>query len=292
MAEEFHVRVKRYQPTDPRLGRHVYHDSRSLQFPHPETSDPTKLKSVRHHRYVPVFDQGQVGSCTGNASTGCLGTSDPYWASGQSVLSATDEQVDETYALGVYSDAEVLDGNGPYVPNDPSTDHGSSGLSVAQVLKSRGLISGYTHAFSLEATLTALAAQPVIIGIPWNADMFNPANDGRIKITGATEGGHEICLDELDVENRRAWITNSWAESWGVEGRGYFTWDDLGSVLADDGDCTVFVPQSKPAPKPTPPGPVNPNPPSPEKPSVVQEVEQEIEKFIQAMENFINELRG
>lgn len=261
MSTDYTVRIKRYEPSDPRLGRHVHHDSRSKAYPHPEASDPKTLTSVRHTRNIPVLDQGQVGSCTGNASVGNLGTA-AFWDEGQTVLNATDAQVDETYAVGVYSDAETIDGDGPYPPND----YGSSGLSVAKVLKSRGLISGYTHALSLNAALNALANQPVIIGIPWHDDMFDPAEDGRLSITGPVEGGHEIVLDELDVENERVWLTNSWGDSWGVDGRAYLSWNDLGTLLKDDGDCTVFVPVSEPAPtpqpEPTPPTP-QPEPPQP-----------------------------
>lgn len=244
---DYTIRVKRYEPTDPRLGRHVHHDSRSKAYPHPTVDDPTTLTSVRHERNIPILDQGQVGSCTGNAATGCMGTAE-FWFAGQADLSDVDAQIDERYALGVYSDAETIDGDGPYPPND----YGSTGLSVAKVLKNRGLISGYTHAFDLNAALNALANQPVIIGIPWHADMFNPASDGRLSIGGPVEGGHEIVLDELDVENERVWLSNSWGESWGVEGRAYLAWKDFGALLADDGDCTVFTPLSQPAPTPQP----------------------------------------
>ena len=120
---------------------------------------------------------------------------------------------DETYAVGVYSAAaQVDDQPGAYPPNDT----GSDGLSVAKVLKSRALISGYQHAFSLEALLTALADQPVIVGTEWRQDMFHPAADGRQTITGEVAGGHEYCLDELDVEKQRVWMQNSWGETWGV----------------------------------------------------------------------------
>jgi hypothetical protein len=64
-------------------------------------------------------------------------------------------------------------------------------------------------------------------------------------------GGHEICLDELDVENELVWVHNSWGEDWGVEGRAALHWDDLGELLADDGDCTIFTPLTEPAPVPT-----------------------------------------
>jgi hypothetical protein len=222
--------------SDPRLGRHVRHDPQSWNYA-VTAADVDTLKSVRHKSQIPTLDQGQLGSCTGNAATKCL---------------SYDATADEKYAVGVYSDATKLDN---YPGAYPPKDTGSDGLSVAKVLKSRDLISGYQHAFSLEALLTALAKQPVIVGTEWRQDMFHPAADGRQKITGDVAGGHEYCLDELDVENKRIWMQNSWGDSWGVEGRAYFTWDDMKTLLAASGDCTIFTPLSSPPPPPPPSDP-------------------------------------
>lgn len=54
-----------------RLGRHVKHDPRSLAYQ--VVADGTAV-TVRWDRLIPVLDQGQVGSCTGNAAVGHLGT--------------------------------------------------------------------------------------------------------------------------------------------------------------------------------------------------------------------------
>jgi len=281
---EFTVRHKRFNPTDPRLGRHVRHDSRSLAYAYPEVDDPTTLKSIRHERYIPTLNQGNLGSCTGNAATGALG-SGVFWDAGKTVLSATDEETDEQYAVSVYSDATKIDSaDGSY----PPTDTGSDGISVAKILQSRGLISGYQHAFSLNATLNALAKQPVIIGVAWFSDMFNPDEDGRIHPTGTVEGGHEVVLDELDVENQRVWIHNSWGDEWGVEGRCYLTWDDLDYLLQNQGDCTIFTPVHEPAPTPAP-GPVSPVPVDPDdNKSVFEEILQELEDLLEKVKSVLS----
>jgi hypothetical protein len=253
--------VKKFNPSDPRLGRNVRHDSRSLQY-QVEAEKLSSLKSIRHKRYIPILNQGPLGSCVGNASTANLGTG-VFWSDPgiQKLLSVTDAEADETYAVGVYSEATSLD---PFDGSYPPTDTGTDGLSAAKVLQKRGLISGYQHATSLEATLTALSKQPVIVGTEWRGDMFNPDPQGRIHITGSVEGGHEYILTELDVENGLVWMDNSWSTVWGIGGRAYFTWDDLGSLLSAEGDCTVFTPITEPAPQPTPPSPEpTPTPPSP-----------------------------
>lgn len=248
MSEEFFVRYKKYDALDPRLGRHVRHDSRSL-FYLVRAQDISTLRSIKHESYIPTLDQGNLGSCTGNAATKCIATG-LFWKTITGlILSTTDTFQNEDYAVGVYSDATTID---PYNGSYPPTDTGSDGLSVAKVLQKRGIISGYQHATSLEAVLTALSQQPVIVGTEWHEDMFNPDLNGRVHITGNVAGGHEYCLDELDVENKRVWIHNSWGDGWGQEGRAWISWDDLGTLLAADGDCTVFVPVTKPAPTPTP----------------------------------------
>lgn len=250
---EYTIRKKYISSSDPRLKRHVRHDSRSLLFLAPE-SDLGTLKSIRHEVHIPTLDQGQLGSCTGNAGTLAIATGALWVPQVQARLSANDAVLDEQFAVALYSAATMQDNFDGYYP---PVDTGSDGLSVAKVLKSWGLINGYTHATSLNAALTALAKQPVIIGIGWHDSMYNPTSAGYIAVNGPVVGGHEICLDELDVEKELVWIHNSWSDAWGIEGRACLGWEDLAKLLADDGDCTIFTPLTQPAPIPTPtPDPV------------------------------------
>lgn len=246
MDDFTHLKIRRFKPEDVRLGRHIVHDERSRRFPFRATRAPRRLTSTRHEVHVPIMDQGNVGSCTGHAGTATIASAG-FWISAQAPLLAAGDP--HTYAVGVYADATALDPwPGQYVPDDT----GSDGLSVAKVLNARGLISGYQHAFSLEDALGALAERVVMIGSSWRTDMFYPDRDGRVRITGKEEGGHEYALDAIDVEDRRVWIRNSWGPEWGIEGRAWLAWDDLGQLLEDFGDCTVLVPRSEPPPQPEP----------------------------------------
>jgi len=233
LMSDYTVKVKVPERRDPRLGRVVVHDSRARMFAAPE-ADTASLTSVRHKSSIPVLDQGDLGACTG--------------------VSATDVEADNRYGIGVYSAATKID---PWPGSWEPDDTGSNGASVAKVLTSRGLISGYVHAFSLGAALGVLAKQAVITGIPWMSDMFRPSSSGEIKPTGDEAGGHEIVLDELDVERKRVWICNQWGD-WGIEGRAWLSWDAFGTLLENDGDVTAFIPASQPAPVPTPPTPATP----------------------------------
>jgi len=227
---------------DHRLKRHVYHDSRSRLF-----SFDTKgraLVSVTHFRYIRILDQGNVGSCTGNAGVGALGAEPLY----KGVANNTKYPLNQSGAQKLYSDAQVIDGNGPYPPND----NGSYGLSIAKALQNAGLISGYQHTFSLNSALLALTTNPILVGINWYQGMFTPDPDGRVRITGALAGGHEIVARQIDVQNSRVWFDNSWGPTWGVKGRFYLTFADFGTLLSQQGDVIVLLPKTGPTPAPVP----------------------------------------
>jgi hypothetical protein len=255
---EYTVRVVRYEHADPRLGRHVRHDSRSLRYRFVSATPAARLASVRHQVNVPILDQGNIGSCTGHAGTAVCG-GEAYWPLLHDQLTG-DALADHRWALALYGDATRLD---PYQGSWEPDDTGSDGLSIAKVLQSRGLVSGYQHATTLDDALGALALRPVMVGTSWLNGMFDPAADGRLHVTGAVAGGHEYCLDELDAERERVWVRNSWGPTWGLEGRAWMTWADLGRLLADSGDVTVLVPSTEPAPAPTPAPPPNPPGPNP-----------------------------
>ncbi len=250
-----YIRIPEQVDPDRRLGRHLNHDPRSLRYLAP-AGDLSTLKSVRHQRMIPVLDQGDVGACTGFAAEGALGTSPLYDALAEGALHRPtgDAVVDEGQALALYSTATALD---DYEGEYPPEDTGSSGLAVAKAALSAGLISGYRHATSLEAALTALAEQPVIAGINWYDSFDSPNDKGIVWIPPGAQvrGGHEICVDELLVDDQLIGFTNSWGSSWGKAGRAYMKWNVFARLLSEDGDVTVFTPLTQPAPTPAPPQP-------------------------------------
>ncbi len=109
-------------PSDPRLGRHVNHDERSRRFPYRGPVSP--LHAVKHERHVPVFDQGSLGSCTGNAAVGCLATG-PFFDTVGPEDDARLRGLDQVAAVEVYEAATTVD---PFPGQYPPTDTGSDGL--------------------------------------------------------------------------------------------------------------------------------------------------------------------
>jgi hypothetical protein len=257
MSLDQHYRPGQY------LGRNVHHDPRSLAYAH-GVLPKSAIKSVDWTRRIPVLDQGDLGSCTGNAGTGLLGTdsagrtasttvtiSAAGATASRGIFAAGVHALDEAFAVKLYSLATILDEHaGTY----PPTDTGSSGLGVAKALKALGLASSYSHGFSLAALNSALQSGPVMIGIPWLDSMFDPATDGRIPVTKSSgvAGGHEIELSKYDATTGEYWITNSWSTSWGIEGAGYFTTADLTWLLGQDGDVTIPTWTTEPTPAPAP----------------------------------------
>lgn len=238
--------------TDPRLGRHVRHDPRSKAYAF-RAEPGTVLKDVEHPRHIPILDQGQIGSCTGNAAIGALG-SGVLWAA----LQVEDSRLvlDEAAALSIYSDATKLDDEpGSYPPDDT----GSDGLSVAKVAKARQLIDGYQHAFSLVDFLAALQRQPVIVGTLWYESMFSPAASGLLEVdpSSGIAGGHEYVARRYRAADGMIGFDNSWGAGWGEQGSFWIRVEDFSALLARQGDATIFTPLAAPAPAPIPPNPID-----------------------------------
>jgi hypothetical protein len=230
-----------------RLGRHVAHDARSLLFPFRAPGLPVTNARWSTDADV-VLDQGNLGSCTGNATTGALICSNKNPLH-NALTSAQRATLNETLAVKFYSRATELDPfDGTYKPDDT----GSDGNSVAKGAVGFGYFSGYSHAFSWIDAVTALTIGPIIVGINWFSGFDNPDNDGLIKITGSIRGGHEICFDEVDSSNKLVWFRNSWSSQWGKKGRACMTWDAFNVILAQDGDATVLAPLTAPTPTPVP----------------------------------------
>jgi hypothetical protein len=238
-------RVRFVNVTDPRLGRHVAHDPRSRRYP-VRTSVP--ITSVHHERRIPIFDQGRVRSCTGQAAVGCMGTG-LFYDSIDTAHTMPRYAPTEEGAVACYSRATQVD---DYAGTYPPDDTGSDGLSVAKTLVEAHEISGYEHAFTFEQGLQALMSRPVIVGVNWYDGMFRTDADGYVRPTGSLAGGHEFVWDSYDVGAQVCGFTNSWGTSWGASGRFFMHADDWEFLLDQDGDVTSFVPITQPAPVPAP----------------------------------------
>lgn len=212
-----------------RLGRHIEHDPRSRNFP----AAVAPVADVMHVRHGKPFDQGNLGSCTGNAMAGALMTA-PYYASGRTL--------NEQTAVQLYEQATKLDQiAGSYPPDDT----GSTGLAVAKAAKKDGYLTAYTHAFGLQHALGALTIAPVITGINWYDSFDQPLDTGECPLgaDASVRGGHEVELFGIDTQNERIWAYQSWGATWGGLGNGTFWWSyaTYERLLSENGDVMSFT---------------------------------------------------
>lgn len=216
-----------------RLGRHINHDPASFGY---RAETAAGIKSAWHQTHDLPLNQGQIGSCTGNALAGALNTAPNY--SGRPRTEAD--------AVQLYEWETAMEGQ-PYPPNDP----GGSGLNVCTVAQQHGWITSYTHAFGIEGALLALVLRPVITGVNWYDSFDNPIA-GQISIgPGATvRGGHEFLVYRLDVpegatiddlDKITVHCVNSWGKSWGNNGHFTMVAATWATLLDEQGDVTVPV---------------------------------------------------
>jgi hypothetical protein len=238
-------------PQHPLLGRNVYLDSLSKAYalqPHIAV-----ITSIRHAQNIGILDQGDVGSCTGNASTSCA-YHEPFLTDWSAHWAYTP---DEAGAMSWYRDNTANDSfPGTYTPDDT----GSDGLTSSKMAVKAGVASGYQAALDLDSSLQQLMKVPGITGIPYYNSMFAAPASGllTVDVKSGLAGGHELVVDEIVTRDAPGNGTgkllvggnNSWGSVWGAQGRWYLTGDDWWALRQQQGDVYFWTPKVQPAPAP------------------------------------------
>lgn len=179
----------------------------------------------------PVLDQGKVGSCTGNAVTQWSNTDYARNITGRTAYLTEDD------AVKAYTLATELDGiNGDY----PSEDTGSTGDAACNAAVKLGWICGYRNVKpTVDSIVAALRHQPLIVGSNWDNSMFTTDANGVVVPDGNVSGGHEYVILGFALQSGLFTCLNSWADTWGVNGRFYIHFNDLVSLLNADGTAVT-----------------------------------------------------
>lgn len=221
------------QTVDPnhRLGRHIQFDERSRGFSVQKLCHTDPIRDCVWVRKKHAFNQGNTGSCTGNAVVGLLVT-EPFvpWFS----------LVSEVTAMSIYRQATTLDDiPGAYPPEDT----GSTILAAMKALVRQGRAKSYHWCFGLDDTLRTLSnVGPVAVGVNWYESFdFPDAITDQIRLSGSVRGGHAVELLGVDTHTKMVIGINSWGPSWGREGQFALSWGDLDRLLHENGEAATII---------------------------------------------------
>ena len=214
---------------DRRLDRLPQFDPQNLRFLAVRTIES---RAPRSYTWALDYwlDQGREGACVG-FSFGHDGLARPVML----------RNIDENYARALYHRAQQLD----IWPGDDY--EGTSVLAGAKAAQEKGHFKTYEWAYNVNDLILAVGYKgPAILGVNWREGMFDPGSDGFIHPTGDIAGGHAILCRAVSLKGRYFLLHNSWGKSWGVNGTAKVSFDDMASILADDGEACVPTQRRRP----------------------------------------------
>jgi hypothetical protein len=221
-----------HQTQDPRLDRVPQFDEQSRRYPVSSIIRRAAVPRSYTWRLTTTLDQGQEGACVGFG-----------WAHEMLARPAEGTGITDVYArVRLYWEAQKIDPwEGGSYPGARPFYEGTSVLAGAKVVKAAGGMDEYRWAFGLDDLVGALGyAGPAVLGLNWYEGMFEPV-DGYIRPTGELAGGHCILCRGVSVTRRRFLLHNSWGPGWGLNGTCWITFDDMATLLAEDGEACIPV---------------------------------------------------
>lgn len=209
----------------------------------------------------PVYDQGNLGSCTANAIAAAIEydrkrQSLDDWTPSRLQIYWNERNLEDT----ILSDAgaEIRDGiktvnslgaaHESLWPYDISKFTDTPPELVIVDAKLHPTVSYVRVPLTLASVRQCLATQgPIVIGI----SVYESFMSNAVSVTGAIpmplpteslQGGHAILLVGYDDATHRVTFRNSWSESWGDKGYGYLFYDYITDEnLASDAWSILIV---------------------------------------------------
>lgn len=203
---------------------------------------PETLYLHRKFWYRPlVLDQGDTGTCEGNAWTGWLADGP---ITHPDITDLSDATTGEAYARQLYLDAT----------GDTTLQQGAYTRQILKVLVQRGLIGAYYKAASVDDIITyLLTTGPVCFGSNWYSSMDDPVNEFNnaylvVDEASGIRGGHEYILDGIELAPTKGGppyvrMHNSWGPDWAHLGTARISIADLRILFVGDAFiCTELTP--------------------------------------------------
>lgn len=199
-----------------------------------------RTTATRKYWYRPlVLDQGDTGTCEGNAWTAWLADGP---ITHPDITALDNEATGEAYARQLYLDAT----------GDTSLDQGAYTRQVVRILVERGLVGSYYRASSVEEVVQAiLTIGPVCFGSPWYRSMdyvISEFDNVYLKVdeSSGIRGGHEYVLDGVNLAPAEGppyvRLHNSWSSEWAHMGTARVSIDDLHALYVGDAFIASEVP--------------------------------------------------
>lgn len=219
------------------FGRRPSKDERDKQFLMKRLLRPagSVLPTSKTWRIVAKnLDQGDYGTCVGNAWTNFL-RSAPIQTT-----------ANESMALTIYDAATRLD---EWTDNDNDTDRqmGTSVRAGAEAVMNMRRLKSYLWAFDLQPAVEwVLTKGPVVLGTTWYDSMMRPNSYGIVQIKAGARavGGHAYLWRGADTKKALAYCCNSWGDDWGLSGNFAIPFRDLETLIHDDGEACTAVQRS------------------------------------------------
>ena len=214
---------------DVRLGRRYEPDPRNKDWPIRALLPLRSYEQPRTKIWAckTVLDQGNIGSCVGNAFAAQL-IARPYPI----------KNITQKDAVNIYRSAQTLD-------EYPGEDY--EGTSVlAGVKATKKLYPNTIESYRFGSTLADAVAvlswhSPIVVGFNFYSGMYTVDSDGFIHVTGSQVGGHAMLARGVDIQKNAIMIRNSWGRKFGRNGDAWISYDDFSRLIQENGELCIPI---------------------------------------------------